>query len=169
MFVWKTRRQHPWLSVISAHPGDFLTAFKRLTILVTLLFNNMTVVILLLDQDLKLPLASPEFSRVILTTFLAFPIPFIISWILQRAPPLYFYIDLSEDFPLYGFLPLVLAIVSDADTAVKDQKIIDEYELEKKNNLIKEHEARRRKSQRQHLQQRHRMLEEVLSMPAHVV
>jgi len=104
-----------------------------------------------------------------LTTFLAFPIPFIISWILQRAPPLYFYIDLSEDFPLYGFLPLVLAIVSDADTAVKDQKIIDEYELEKKNNLIKEHEARRRKSQRQHLQQRHRMLEEVLSMPAHVV
>jgi len=121
MFVWKTRRQHPWLSVISAHPGDFLTAFKRLTILVTLLFNNMTVVILLLDQDLKLPLASPEFSRVILTTFLAFPIPFIISWILQRAPPLYFYIDLSEDFPLYGFLPLILAIVSDADTAVKDQ------------------------------------------------
>eukprot|EP00466_Bigelowiella_natans_P011545 jgi/Bigna1/140212/aug1.54_g14920 len=125
--------------------GIITQTMTLLTILVTLLFNNMTVVILLLDQDLKLPLASPEFSRVILTTFLAFP------------PPLYFYIDLSEDFPLYGFLPLILAIVSDADTAVKDQKIIDEYELEKKNNLIKEHEARRRKSQRQHLQQRHRM------------
>uniref|UniRef100_A0A7S4DSH0 Uncharacterized protein n=1 Tax=Lotharella globosa TaxID=91324 RepID=A0A7S4DSH0_9EUKA len=121
MMVWKLRRQHAWLSIVARHPGDFLTAFKRLTILVTLLFNNMTVVVLLYGQDLKLPFVTPGFTVVILTTMLAFPVPFIISWMLQRSPPRYFYVDYNQEVSFNTCLPFLLALLSDADAGAPVQ------------------------------------------------
>jgi len=142
MLQWKTRRQHPWLSTVSAHPGDFLTSFKRLTILVTLLFNDMTVVFLLLEQDIKLPFCSGTTSQIILTTFLAFPVPYIISWVLQRAPPGYFFVDLSNEFSFHGCLPLALILLSDADATAPDEETVKQYEAEKRRNLMNEEKER---------------------------
>eukprot|EP00954_Amorphochlora_amoebiformis_P005459 430982-Amorphochlora_amoeboformis.AAC.1 len=85
MAVWKLRRQHAWISIVSRHPGDFLTALKRLSILVTLLFNQMTVVLFIAGQTLKFPYITPAFTYFIISTGFAFPVPFIISWMLQRS------------------------------------------------------------------------------------
>lgn len=120
MLVWKTRRQHLWLSIVSRHPGDFLTAFKRLTLLITLLFNEMMVVALFFGTDPKFPGISVEFTYVIVTAALGLPFPFLISWLFQRAPPPYFYVDTTDEMNSC-LRPVILAFISDADSARRPQ------------------------------------------------
>ncbi|GAB5355038.1 hypothetical protein AAMO2058_000171600 [Amorphochlora amoebiformis] len=133
MAVWKLRRQHAWISIVSRHPGDFLTALKRLSILVTLLFNQMTVVLFIAGQTLKFPYITPAFTYFIISTGFAFPVNKIQANGAQlyhddgaNDPPKYFYVDLSEEVEFGSCLPIVITLLSDADSAPVDVRDDDD-------------------------------------------
>jgi len=84
---WKFRTQHAWLSPMIRYPGDYLNSWKRVTILFTLLFNQLLVAALLVGQEQKLPLLSGVVAASVVTTLFSLPVPILLSVLLGRNAP----------------------------------------------------------------------------------
>jgi len=120
MAYWKLRRGHVWLAILIRHPGDFLTSFKRLTILFTLLFNSTTISILLYGQNIELGFIKGTLAVSIFAMVLAYPIPFFATYFFRRSPPTGFRVPVDSSKDSVACLPLILAMLSDADIVEED-------------------------------------------------
>ncbi|GAB5363893.1 hypothetical protein AAMO2058_000922400 [Amorphochlora amoebiformis] len=117
MAYWKLRRGHIWLGILIRHPGDFLSSFKRVTILFTLLFNSTTVGILLYDQSIQFGFIGGNLAVSIFSMMLAYPLPFLASYLYRRSPPEEFLVNFKNERGIMTCLPMVLALVADADVS----------------------------------------------------
>eukprot|EP00466_Bigelowiella_natans_P019868 jgi/Bigna1/137145/aug1.37_g11853 len=84
---WAVRSRHVWLAVVTRHAGDYMTGLKRWTILMTLLFNGLTIVALLVGQEQSLPGVTSTFATSLVAALFGFPVPFIATTVFKRHPP----------------------------------------------------------------------------------
>eukprot|EP00466_Bigelowiella_natans_P017341 jgi/Bigna1/146197/aug1.110_g20905 len=85
---WGLSQSNPWTSIWMRHPGDYMLSFKRITILLTILFNSLTIASLLEGQKQTLPLlGSSVYSSAIIAFLFAFPIPFVLGMFFRRIRP----------------------------------------------------------------------------------
>eukprot|EP00466_Bigelowiella_natans_P000982 jgi/Bigna1/136060/aug1.32_g10768 len=84
---WAMRHKHPWAAVLMHHGGDFMNTVKRSTILTVLIFNTMTVVMLLRGQRQQLPFLTSDFATTLVAIMFSLPVPMIVFRIYLRPIP----------------------------------------------------------------------------------
>jgi len=114
MTAWGFRRTHPWFAIFFRHRGDYISSVKRATILVTLLFNTMAVVALLMDQEQNLFGMNTELANSIVAMAFCFPVPFLITMLHKRQVPPRFKLRVVGDehtSSLFGWALLCFSLV----------------------------------------------------------
>mmetsp|Transcript_36090 Transcript_36090/g.61033 ORF Transcript_36090/g.61033 Transcript_36090/m.61033 type:complete len:1900 (+) Transcript_36090:65-5764(+) len=151
---WGARRRHPWFAVFCRHAGDFITSAKRVTILVVLLFNTMTLCALLFDQSQRLPFLSEEFSISIVAMLMAIPVPSIIMLLFRRQYPADFRVPLQSSETISGVHGCFLICIGlwCGDVMIDDMGggdedgAIDEVANEEKNHEHENEEEEKRRN-----------------------
>lgn len=128
---WGLRRKHVWTSICFRHPGDFLTSVKRVVVLVTLVFNTMTVCLLLLNTNQSIPFLGSEFSIAIVAMVLAYPVPLTVYYFFQRPTPVEWQVRMGKtgDFTAISWLLWGITILCSGSMEV-DASFGEEEEME---------------------------------------
>ena len=108
---WSTRSSHPWVAVYSHTTGDYLTTAKRVNVLFLLIFNMLTILLLLHNQEQSFPFLGSFLSNTMFTVAVCFPVPWFVFRLVLRDVPASYVVEIEREKSLAAkcswCLPLV--------------------------------------------------------------
>lgn len=87
MVKWKMKRNHPWISIYWRPEGDYYISLKRLSVVVVLIYNSLTVSFLIAGQDQQILFLKGFFAESIFIMMLTFPVPALLAYLFKRPTP----------------------------------------------------------------------------------